>query len=131
MSIDMLNFEAVKAGIENFVNETIEKDRTNELWKNEIRGFPWNENLVDKTRPYYKIGCWQSRYQSLADATRLAIEAITAIKADWEDGSSNSSEDALNSIWTFDEKQGETEDYVEGIVQGLKIALDSLTSRIK
>ena len=122
MSIDMLNFEAVKAGIENFVNETIEKDRTDELW---------NENLVDKTRPYYKIGCWQSRYQSLADATRLSIEAITAIKADWEDGSSNSSEDALNSIWTFDEKQGETEDYVEGIVQGLKIALDSLTSRIK
>ena len=122
MSIDMLNFEAVKAGIENLTKQLCEKDRTDELW---------DENFIDKTRPYYKIGCWQSRYQSLADATRLSIETITAIKADWEDGSTNSSEDALNSIWTFDEKQGETEDYVEGIVQGLKIALDSLTSRIK
>ena len=130
MSIDMLNFEAVKAGIENFVNETIEKDRTNELWKNEIRGFPWNENLVDKTRPYYKIGCWQSRYQSLADATRLSVEAITAIKADWAEELAKCDATYMRNT-IFLKEVGETEDYVEGIVQGLKIALDSLTSRIK
>ena len=123
MSIDMLNFEAVKAGIENFVNETIEKDRTNELWKNEIRGFPWNENLVDKTRPYYKIGCWQSRYQSLADATRLSIEAIEANREKWTKN--------------YQLKDDEEEEYAInkalalGVVAGLKIALEVLTSKIK
>ena len=116
MSIDMLNFEAVKAGIENFVNETIEKDRTDELW---------NENLVDKTRPYYKIGCWQSRYQSLADATRLSVEAITAIKADWAEELAKCDATYMRNT-IFLKEVGETEDYVEGVIEGLRIALDSL-----
>ena len=121
MSIDMLNFEAVKEGVENLTKQLCEKDRTDELW---------DENFIDKTRPYYKIGCWQSRYQSLADATRLSVEAITAIKADWAEELAKCDATYMRNT-IFLKEVGETEDYVEGIVQGLKIALDSLTSRIK
>ena len=114
MSIDMLNFEAVKEGVENLTKQLCEKDRTDELW---------DENFIDKTRPYYKIGCWQSRYQSLADATRLSIEAIEANREKWTKN--------------YQLKDDEEEEYAInkalalGVVAGLKIALEVLTSKIK
>lgn len=107
LEIDMLDFEAMKIGVANYVDKLIEEDRAKDIL--------WNEK---RTRPYYTIGVWWAKYRRLANRTKQAITSIEASQADWKSS-------------MFEQDLKEEAGYREGVIEGLETALGILRTCTK
>jgi hypothetical protein len=129
MENSLLDFEAVKEEVEIFVDEMLVKYHSEPCKSFEDVPQVPDTPLVREARLSYTIGSWQSDYRRLAIKTKDAIEAITVIKADWENKAVYH-DDSVTTVHQIGPAE-EEEEYAIGVVAGLKIALEVLTSKIK